>query len=33
MKCQGIWWSKMSIEQRKEMVLQQLDLSETRGVD
>ena len=26
-KMQGIWWTKMSIEQKKETPLQQLDLS------
>ena len=28
---QGIWWTKMSIKQRKEMLLQQLDLSGLEG--
>ena len=30
-KIQGVWWTKMSIEHRKEMLLQQLDLAGLEG--
>ena len=31
MKCRAIWWTQMSIEQKKEMLIQQLNLSGLEG--